>query len=233
VTTPQPPVSWVPRRQQGAEPAARTEPPFDPTSWHGALAVMLGIGALLWLVQLLNAVNDYSINRAVGLRPREVSGLWGVLASPFLHHSYYHLFSNTVPLVLIGWVLLLSGVRAWLTVTAIVVVVGGLASWGLAPDGVVVGASALVLGWLGYLLSRAYFSRSVKWIVVAVLVLFFFGTLLGTLLPGLGHGESWIVHACYFGAGLLAGAILHPRARRGRGAPAAPTGAGPAAPPVS
>ncbi len=92
-------------------------------------------GALLWILQLINATNDYSLNRAAGLRPREASGLWGVFASPFLHHSYYHLFSNTVPLVLIGWVLLLSGVRAWLTVTAIVVVVGGLASWAARAGG--------------------------------------------------------------------------------------------------
>ena len=226
-------MSWLPRRQRRDEPSARTEPPFDPTSWHGALAVMLGVGALLWILQLINATNDYSLNRAAGLRPREASGLWGVFASPFLHHSYYHLFSNTVPLVLIGWVLLLSGVRAWLTVTAIVVVIGGLASWVLAPEGLIVGASALVLGWLGYLLSRAYFSRSVRWIVVAVLVLFFFGTLLGTLLPGLGHGESWIVHACYFAAGILAGAMLHPRTRRQRGALARPSDPGAAAPPVS
>lgn len=224
---------WLPRRQRDNEPVPRTEPPFDPTSWHGALAVMLGVAALFWILQLVNAANDYSLNRAVGLRPREASGLWGIVASPFLHHSYYHLFSNTVPLVLIGWVLLLSGVRAWLTVTAIVVVVGGLASWVLAPEGLIVGASALVLGWLGYLLSRAYFSRSVKWIVVAALVLFFFGTLLGTLLPGLGHGESWIVHACYFAAGILAGAMLHPRTRRRRGAPVRPSGTGPPAPPVS
>lgn len=194
---------------------------------------MLGVGALLWILQLINATNDYSLNRAAGLRPREASGLWGVFASPFLHHSYYHLFSNTVPLVLIGWVLLLSGVRAWLTVTAIVVVIGGLASWVLAPAGLIVGASALVLGWLGYLLSRAYFSRSVRWIVVAVLVLFFFGTLLGTLLPGLGHGESWIVHACYFAAGILAGAMLHPRTRRQRAALARPSDPGAATPPVS
>lgn len=194
---------------------------------------MLGVGVLLWILQLINATNDYSLNRAAGLRPREASGLWGVFASPFLHHSYYHLFSNTVPLVLIGWVLLLSGVRAWLTVTAIVVVIGGLASWVLAPAGLIVGASALVLGWLGYLLSRAYFSRSVRWIVVAVLVLFFFGTLLGTLLPGLGHGESWIVHACYFAAGILAGAMLHPRTRRQRAALARPSDPGAATPPVS
>lgn len=226
-------MSWLPRRQRRDEPSARTEPPFDPTSWHGALAVMLGVGALLWILQLINATNDYSLNRAAGLRPREASGLWGVFASPFLHHSYYHLFSNTVPLVLIGWVLLLSGVRAWLTVTAIVVVIGGLASWVLAPAGLIVGGSALVLGWLGYLLSRAYFSRSVRWIVVAVLVLFFFGTLLGTLLPGLGHGESWIVHACYFAVGILAGAMLHPRTRRQRSALARPSDPGAAAPPVS
>ena len=71
-------------------------------------------------------------------------------------------FSNTVPLVLIGWVLLLSGVRAWLTVTAIVVVIGGLASWVLAPAGLIVGASGLVLRLARLPARRARTSRAAE-----------------------------------------------------------------------
>lgn len=198
--------SWLSARRD------RTEPPFDPTSWSGAIILMLGVAAVLWVVQILNAANDYSFDR-FGLRPRRVDGLWGVVTEPFLHTSYGHMFSNTAPLVLIGWVLLLSGVRVWLFVSAFVIVVGGLATWLVAPDGLIVGASGLVFGWLGYLIARAYFSRKLKWIVIAILVLFFFGTLLTSLLPSFDKNVSWQAHVCGFGAGILVGALLHPRQR--------------------
>lgn len=192
------------------EPASRREPPFDPNSWSGGLVLMVIFTALLWVVQVVNSADHYQLDR-FGLRPREVGGLWGVLTMPFLHASYDHLLSNTIPVVAIGWILLLSGLRVWLTVSAIVVVVGGMLTWLVGPHGLVVGASGLVFGWLGYLLARAYFSRRVKWIVTAVLVLLFFGSLLFGLFPTLHSGVSWQAHLCGFAAGVGAGALLHPR----------------------
>ena len=200
-----------PRFSNRAADEPRSEPPFDPESWTGALLVMCSIGALLWIVQLVNASDHYDLDR-FGLKPRDVSGLWGIVTMPFLHASYGHIFSNTIPLVLIGWVLLLSGLRTWATVTALVVIGGGILTWLVAPGhSVIVGASGMIFGWLGYLLARAYFSRSFKWILVAVLVLVFFGGLLFGLFPTLNSSVSWQAHVCGFAAGVGAGALLHPR----------------------
>jgi membrane associated rhomboid family serine protease len=201
----------LPFLRRGDESTA-TEPPFDPQSWSGALVVMCAVAAVLWVVQIANSVGDYHLDDRFGVKPRQVDGLWGVVTMPFLHAGYGHLFSNTIPLILIGWVLLLSGVRAWATVTALVVIGGGLLTWLVGPGhSVIVGASGMVFGWLGYLLARAYFSRKLKWIVVAVLVLIFFGTLLFGLFPTLNSNVSWQAHVCGFAAGVGAGALLHPR----------------------
>jgi membrane associated rhomboid family serine protease len=205
---------WVPARRDTSDEGR--EPPFDPASWSGALITMGVIAALLWIVQIVNAAHDYSFNR-FGLQPRQVDGLWGVLTEPLLHRSYGHMFSDTLPLVAIGWALLLSGLRTWLIVTASVLVISGLAAWLVAPSGLVVGSSALVFGWMAYLLARAYFSRKIKWILTAVLVLFFFGTLLASLLPSFDSNVPWQVHACGFGAGIVVGALLHPRGARRTG----------------
>ena len=172
---------------------------------------MCGFAALLWIVEIINAIDGYQLNR-FGLQPRVLAGLWGVLTAPFLHNDVAHLASNTLPVILVGWVLMLSGLRTWLMVTAFVVVVGGLLTWLVGPSNtVIVGASGLVFGWLGYLLARAWFSRQLKWILVAVAVLFFFGTLLFGLFPTLHSGVSWQAHVCGFVAGVGAGALLHPR----------------------
>lgn len=199
--------SPFPRRD---DPAAGREPPFDPNSWSGALIIMGVVAGLLWVLQFVNAADDYQLDR-FGLQPRELDGLWGVVTMPFLHASYDHMLSNTIPLVAIGWILLLSGIRTWLTVTGIVVVVGGLLTWLVGPHGVIVGASGMIFGWLGYLLARAYFSRKLKWIFTAIVVLVFFGSLLFSLFPTLHSGVSWQAHLCGFLAGVGAGALLHPR----------------------
>jgi membrane associated rhomboid family serine protease len=169
----------------------------------------LFVGAL-WIIQVINAGERYDLDR-FGLKPREVDGLWGIVTMPLLHKSYAHIFSNTLPLMAIGWIILISGLRVWLTVTAIVVVGGGLLTWLVGPHGVIVGASGLVFGWLGYLVARAYFSRKLKWIFTAIFVLVFFGSLLYGLFPTLHSGVSWQAHLCGLVAGIGAGALLHPR----------------------
>lgn len=200
-----------PRRDRPAGAPSRTEPPLDPSSWSGALVLMLGFAAVLWIVEIINAQDGYGLDR-FGIVPRTVHGLWGVLTMPFLHASVGHMASNTVPVVLIGWVVMLSGLRTWLIVTAGVVVLGGLLTWAIAPSNtVVVGASGLVFGWLAYLLARAVFSRKLRWILVAVAVLFFFGTLLFSLFPSLNSNVSWQAHVAGFAAGIAVAFVLHPR----------------------
>jgi membrane associated rhomboid family serine protease len=198
------------RISQGQE-ARTSEPPLDPRSWSGALILMAAFTAVLWLVGVVNAADHYRLDR-FGLVPRTAGGLWGVLTMPFLHASYGHLASNTLPVILIGWVVMLSGLRVWSIVTAAIVVVGGLLTWLVGPaHQVIVGASALVFGWLAYLLARALFSRKLKWILVAIAVLFFFGTILFGLAPSLNSDVSWPAHACGFAGGVVIAFVLHPR----------------------
>ncbi len=195
------------------------EPRFDPTSWRGALIVMVSRVAVLWIVQIVNSADNYRFDQ-YGLRPRDIDGLVGIVTSPFLHASFGHLLANTAPFVLIGWVILLSGVRPFLLSSAVIIVVGGLITWlaapGVGPHGSVVGASGLVMGWLGYLLGRAYFSRRIVRIGVAILVGFFFTSLFGGLVPSVGSDISWQGHLAGFAAGVLTTWLLHPRSLRGR-----------------
>jgi membrane associated rhomboid family serine protease len=109
---------------------------------------------------------------------------------------------------------MLSGVRTWLIVTGLVAVVGGVATWLIAPSGLILGCSGLVFGWLGYLLARAYFTRRIMWILGAALVAFFFSGLFAGLLPSINSRSSWQAHVCSFVAGVAAGWVLHPRRAR-------------------
>jgi membrane associated rhomboid family serine protease len=158
-----------------------------------------------------------------GIRPREIGGLDGVVVSPLLHASVGHLLGNSVPFVLLGWFVLVSGFRQWLIVTLTVILLGGLATWAVAPSGLIVGASGLIMGWLGYLLGRAFFARSIMSILGATVALMLFGSLLWGMLPTARYGVSWQGHVCGFAAGVAAAWLLHARAAGTSGdAPARP-----------
>jgi membrane associated rhomboid family serine protease len=175
-----------------------------------ALAVLV---AILWAVQLVNALDSYRLDRD-GIVPRSVSHLDGVLFAPFLHASFAHLLGNTVPFVILGSAIALAGVGRLLQVSLIVALVSGLGTWITAPAGTVtVGASGIVFGYATYLISRGAFNRRVAEIALGLLVLLLFGgALLSDLVPH--SGVSWQAHLFGGIGGVIAAAALARPARR-------------------
>src|SRR5271163_1481279 len=55
---------------------------------------------VLWVIQLVNAGLKYRLNR-LGLVPRKIAGIPGILFSPFLHGSFSHLFFNSIPFLVL------------------------------------------------------------------------------------------------------------------------------------
>lgn len=198
-----------------SEPSA-AEPRLDPHGWGRALLVSVGFAAVLWVIQVVDAGDHQRLDR-FGLVARQVDGLWGVLTAALLNHGYAQLAANTLPLLALGWAVLLGGVRIWATVSAFIVVVSGALTWLAGPSGtVVVGAGGLVFGWLGYLIGRALFSRRLRWLLLTAMVLLLFGSLLGGLVPSVHAREPWQLHPSGFLAGLAVSALLHRRSRRRR-----------------
>ncbi|WP_370591459.1 rhomboid family intramembrane serine protease [Saccharopolyspora montiporae] len=167
---------------------------------------MLVFLAVLYAVQLLNAsLPGVQPLSTYGILPRRVDGLDGILFAPLLHASWAHLISNTLPLLVLGWLVLAGGARQFTAVTATVWLIAGLGTWlvGSGGGGVHIGASSLVFGWMVFLLLRGFLLRSIGQILVAVVLFFYWGSMLWGVLPG-QPGISWEGHL--FGAcgGLLA-----------------------------
>jgi len=133
------------------------------------------------------------------------------VAAPFLHAGFDHLASNTVPFLLMGFVIAAQGAARVLAVTAIVALVSGLGTWLIAPENTIhIGASGIVFGYASYLLSRGFFNRSALELAVGAVVAVIYGTaLLGGLVPE--DGVSWQGH--FFGAvgGVIAARTLSTR----------------------
>jgi membrane associated rhomboid family serine protease len=175
-----------------------------------AAAWMALLVALLWLLEAVDQANGNALD-SYGIRPRSQQGLWEVFTAPFLHGSWAHLVSNTVPLFVLGVIVLLDGWRRWLGTTLVIVGVSGATVWLLSPPGsITLGASGVVFGWLAYLIARGFYTRAPGQIALGVVVFFFYGgTLLGVLPTD--SGISWQAHL-----GGAIGGILAASRQRGR-----------------
>lgn len=188
-----------------------TRPPEGARSRFADAALVAGVFVgMLWVLEVVDTVLGNRLDR-LGIEPLEADGLWGVLFAPLLHAGFGHLVANTVPTLVLTFLIMLSGGPVWARATGIVWVVGGLGTWLTGGANTLhLGASVLVFGWIVFLVLRGFFNRSVLQVVVGIGVLLAYGGALWGVLPTT-PGVSWQGHL--FGAigGGLAAFWLAPR----------------------
>jgi membrane associated rhomboid family serine protease len=178
-----------------------------------AALIMLLLLAGMWMLELLDQLSGNQLDQ-LGIHAREVDGMPEILTAPFLHAGWDHLMSNSLPFLVLGFLVLLSGLARWLIASLIIIVISGLTAWFLTPaNTIILGASGLIFGWLTYLLARGVWSRRPAQVVIAVLVLLVYGGLIWGVFPS-GAGISWQAHLGGAIAGVLAAWLLHRRASR-------------------
>lgn len=169
--------------------------------------LILGLVALAWLVEIADQVFGFIglPLDALGIRPRQITGLVGVFVSPWLHGDWGHLINNTVAFLGLGFVMVVAEGKRFLRTTFWLVVVSGLGTWLIGRGASVhIGASGLIYGYFGYLLMRAWTEKRPLWIVVGVLVAIFYGGMVWGVLPTKA-GVSWEAHLCGFVGGIWLG----------------------------
>jgi membrane associated rhomboid family serine protease len=147
-------------------------------------APVLGLLAVIWIVELVNLVTGSALVQ-FGIVPRTLSGLIGVPLAPFLHFGLVHTFSNTIPLLVLGGLLLVSDRSRFWPVTIMAIIGGGLLTWLLARGAPFVhaGASGLLFAYFGYLVTRGIVERSIRALAVTGLVVLLYGGMIWGVLP--------------------------------------------------
>ncbi|MCT7978821.1 rhomboid family intramembrane serine protease [Laspinema olomoucense] len=166
------------------------------------ILILGGFVTLMWIVQILNLFLFRGTLLIYGILPRHPDTLRGILFMPFLHGNFPHLIANTIPFLTLGWFVMLREIRDFWVVTAVTMLVSGLGVWLLGSPGWHIGASGLVFGYLGYLLSRGFFERNLPSILLSIIVGVLYGGIIIGVLP-IQAGVSWEGHLF----GLIGGGI--------------------------
>jgi len=164
--------------------------------------------AIFWLLEILDQFVFRGSLDIFGIIPHQVIGLRGILFAPFLHGDFSHLIANTVPFLILGWLVMLQETSDFFIVTGLTMLVGGLGVWLFAtPGSIHIGASILIFGYLGFLLLRGYFQRNIPSILLSILVFLLYGGTIWGVLPS-RPGISWQGHLFGFLGGVLAAKLI-------------------------
>ena len=170
----------------------------------GAAGLVVGIW-LAWLGAWLLGWNMDDL----GIRPRDAHGLIGILSAPFVHASFEHLMSNTLPLGLLAALTLYAYPRATRWALPLIWIGSGLGVWIWARASIHVGISGVTVGLMTFLFLIGLLRRDRLGVAIALLVFFLYGGMLMSVLP---HEEHVSFEYHFFGA--LAGVIAAIALRR-------------------
>ncbi len=151
---------------------------------------------LLWTIKLGESVLGVSLSH-LGVFPQQASGLFGIVAAPLIHGSWQHMISNSLPIVVLGSMLLYGYPKSRWWVMAIVWIASGIGVWLFARSSYHIGASGLTHGMFFFLFTAGILRRDKRSSVLLMVAFFMYGTMIWTIFPQ-EPGISFEYH--FFGA---------------------------------
>ena len=120
-----------------------------------------------WCVHGFNVACQYRLN-ILGIYPRHVFGLIGIVTSPWLHGNWAHLISNTLMFILMSLFMLMQGMVVYVLISVLIILMTGILVWLLARRALHIGASGLIMGYFGFLVVAAIAHPGIANIAVSV-----------------------------------------------------------------
>ena len=173
---------------------------FEKELFFSAILKSVIIVSILWIAFLINDIfgmhwNDY------GLIPRDLKGLFGIITMPFLHGDYKHLFSNSIPLLVLLFSIFYFFYKKAGLILTMTWFMAGILTWIIGTEGTHVGASGIVYALAFFLVTISILKQETKLMAYSLIIIFLYGSIVWGFFPQLFPDKhiSWEGH--------LAGAI--------------------------
>ena len=149
----------------------------------------------MWLVHIVQWAKHINLIR-FGITPKTATGLIGIITAPLVHADWGHLASNSIPMLVSGGIICYFYPSIAQRAFAMIYVLTGLMVWLFAKNFTThIGASGIVYGLVAFIAWLGIFRRSVKAIILALLVVVLYGGMLAGIAPNPDRPNiSWESH---------------------------------------
>jgi len=132
------------------------------------LIAVLTIWFVFWMeLRFQTNLNEF------GLYPRKLSGLKGLLFSPFIHGSLEHLYNNTIPLALLLASLFYFYRDIAVKVLLLGILFSGLITWGIGRPSYHIGASGVIYLLASFIFFKGIFTKYYRLVAVSLIFLLY------------------------------------------------------------
>ena len=155
----------------------------------------------IWLIYFIEIKFGFNFNH-FGVFPKTVSGLRGIIFSPFIHSTFKHLFNNSVPL----FVMLVSLFYFYQKIAIKVLLFGifftGILTWSFARPSYHIGASGVVYLLVSFIFFSGIFRKYYRLVALSLAVVFLYGSMIWYIFPT-EERISWEGHLSGFLVGFF------------------------------
>ncbi|PID30371.1 MAG: hypothetical protein CR982_01235 [Candidatus Cloacimonadota bacterium] len=156
----------------------------------------------IWSIHFINKLIPIDL-RNFGIIPRTKFGSIGIITSPLLHGNINHLISNTMPFLIFSTILVTFFRRNFLRIFITIYLLTGIFVWIFAREAIHIGASSIVYGLAGYLISAGLFKREIILIILSITITIVYGSSMFWGILPLDRFISWEGHLLGGIAGVL------------------------------
>ncbi len=172
------------------------------TQFIRSIKLPFTFGAIIWIIHSLSMGLNVDL-KFLGVYPREIFGLKGIIFSPLIHGDWGHLLSNTTPLLVLSALVLFFYKRVAIPAFLLIYFLSGFAVWLFARPAFHIGASGFIYGLVAFVFWNGVFRKNIKSIALALIVVFYYGSMIFGVLP-LQEDISWEGHLFGALAGIFA-----------------------------
>ena len=140
------------------------------------------LAAVLWLVKLFEIEFgfDFSI---LGILPRELTGLRGIIFSPLIHSNIEHLAANSLPFLVLNFSLFFFYRKSAYAIFTLIYVFSGVFVWIGGREALHIGASGVIYGLVAFLFLSGVISHNIRLLTISLIVIFLYGGMFWGIFP--------------------------------------------------
>ncbi|WP_264520612.1 rhomboid family intramembrane serine protease [Flavobacterium sp. N1994] len=169
---------------------------FTPSVWIVPSLLLI----MIWAVFFFE--HSFAIDLSShGILPRTLTGLQGVIFSPFLHGDLNHIANNSIPLFILTTALIYFYRDVSLKVLFYGILLSGIITWVIGRDSFHIGASSLIYVLVSFIFFKGMMTQYYRLMALSLTVVMLYGGMIWYVFPEVDKQISWEGHL----AGLITG----------------------------